>query len=261
MAVPGASGLPSSDDLVAIWRSKGGFRFQNYRAIFTILDEQVIRRDWLTEFLEGAASGNNAPPSWNKWQRRGVYSPLQAQPSTGYRRKGEQLPEDAAGMKILEEIVGYFDQLPEGRFAFEPCAVAIAKLMMPDIVSANLTRPWRDGGRDAVGKFRIGGGPSSILVDFALEAKCKGPGANFSCGVKETSRLISRLRHRQFGIFVTTSCLNEQAYAEIVEDKHPVVVIAGRDIVQTLVRAGHKTPGEVRAWLEGSFPYSNPAET
>ncbi|MCP1762460.1 O-acetyl-ADP-ribose deacetylase (regulator of RNase III) [Bradyrhizobium japonicum] len=36
-----------------------------------------------------------------------------------------------------------------------------------------------------------------------LEAKCYGSGN--SVGVREMSRLISRLRHRQFGVLVTTS--------------------------------------------------------
>ncbi|WP_163069640.1 restriction endonuclease, partial [Acinetobacter baumannii] len=69
----------------------------------------------------------------------------------------------------------------------------------------DVTRPSRDGGRDAVGQLRIGAGPASILVDFALEAKCYSPPG--SVGVRDMSRLISRLRHRQFGILVTTTWL------------------------------------------------------
>ena len=37
-------------------------------------------------------------------------------------------------------------------------------------------------------------------------------------GYRDTSRLISRLRHRQFGILITTSYVNKYAYEEIVED-------------------------------------------
>ena len=54
---------------------------------------------------------------------------------------------------------------------------------------------------------------------FALEAKCYAPG--HGVGVRETSRLISRLRYRQFGVLVTTSHLDSQAYQEIREDGHP----------------------------------------
>jgi Restriction endonuclease AspBHI N-terminal len=38
LAVPGAPDVQSYDDLVAVWRTNAGLRFQNYRARFTILD-------------------------------------------------------------------------------------------------------------------------------------------------------------------------------------------------------------------------------
>ena len=71
-------------------------------------------------------------------------------------------------------------------------------------------------------------------MDFALEAKCYGPSE--SVGVRQVSRLISRLRHRQFGILVTTSYLDVYAYKEIKEDQHPILVIAARDIADLVSR-------------------------
>jgi Restriction endonuclease AspBHI N-terminal/Restriction endonuclease len=74
-----------------------------------------------------------------------------------------------------------------------------------------ITRRSIDGGRDAIGRYRLGPSADPITVDFALEAKCYRPelpgqsGTARQVGVKETARLISRLRHRQFGILVTTS--------------------------------------------------------
>src|SRR5665213_2326128 len=104
--------------------------------------------------------------------------------------------------------------------------------MLPDVASLDLTRPSRDGGRDGIGRLRIGKGPASILVDFAIEAKCYQMSS--SVGVRDVSRLISRLRHRQFGVLVTTSYLESQAYKEIKEDEHPIIVLAARDIVELL---------------------------
>lgn len=75
-----------------------------------------------------------------------------------------------------------------------------------------------------------------------------------SVGVKEISRLISRLRHRQFGILVTTSYLNEQAYKEIRDDEHPIVVVAARDIVGLLATKGYSTTSDVESWLAARFP-------
>lgn len=123
---------------------------------------------------------------------------------------------------------------------------------MPDIAELDVTRPSRDGGRDAVGQLRVGSGPSAILVDFALEAKCYTPPT--AVGVKDMSRLISRLRHRQFGVVVTTSCVDLQAYKEIKEDQHPILVIAAQDICNLLRRNGRGSPEAVRSWLNEEFP-------
>jgi len=119
--------------------------------------------------------------------------------------------------------------------------------MDKNIVEYELTRFWRDGERDALGKYRIGIEDSSILVDFALEAKCKK--LSSGSGVKETSRLISRLRHRQFGVFVTTSYISEPAYKEIIEDGHPVIILAARDIANILIRSGFNTIESLNDWL------------
>lgn len=43
LGVPGASDLDSAEELVAIWRTAEGKRFQNYRARFTILDAPSFR--------------------------------------------------------------------------------------------------------------------------------------------------------------------------------------------------------------------------
>jgi hypothetical protein len=123
--------------------------------------------------------------------------------------------------------------------------------MIPDIAGLDVTRPSRDGGRDAVGQLRLGLGPSSILVDFALEAKCYTPPT--AVGVKDMSRLISRLRHRQFGVLVTTSCVDLQAYKEIKDDQHPIVVVTASDIVTLLRRNGRGTEDAVTAWLNEHF--------
>jgi len=115
-----------------------------------------------------------------------------------------------------------------------------------------LTAPSRDGGRDAYGHYKLGPEADPIPLDFALEAKCYGP--DNGVGVRELSRLISRLRHRQFGVLVTTSYLAPQAYEELRKDDHPVVVISARDIIDILRRHGIGTPAQVDAWLDREFP-------
>ena len=251
LAVPGSTDLSAAEDLVAIWKTAGGKRFQNYRARFTILDVPVVSRLWIADIIRGMPLSENAPTTWRNWVATGHARALVAKRSIEHRTKAEQLPRDAEGIAVIEAIHAFFAERPH---AFESCAAALARLMLPDVAALDLTRPSRDGGRDAIGQLRIGRGTTSILVDFALEAKCYLP--SNSVGVREMSRLISRLRHRQFGILVTTSFVDSQAYREIKEDGHPIVIIAAADIVELLRVNGHSGVAAVIDWLQREFPVS-----
>ena len=248
LAVPGTADLQSSEDLVAIWKISEGKRFQNYRARFTILDTGTVTREWIKDIISGNPRSPNAPTAWLDWTDTGQKRALLATRILDYRTRLEQLPHAPEAEAILQRIYRYFRSSPSD---FERCAALLANLLLPDIASMDLTRPSRDGGRDANGKFRIGTGAPGILVDFSLEAKCYGP--NHGVGVRDMSRLISRLRHRQFGILVTTSYVNLQAYREIKEDQHPVLVLAGVDIVRLLKHEGLTSPAVVQTWLEQRF--------
>lgn len=249
LAVPSTPEMTAMEDLVAVWKIAGGQRFQNYKASLTILDIPCVSRDWLNDVKSGNPLSANCPAPYRHWVQSGVYVPLKAESSVEHRSKSEQIPENAQYLMILRAIHEYFRDSP---VAFEACAASIAQLMDKNFFSFNLTRPSRDGGRDAIGLYRIGHGASAIFVDFALEAKCYD--LSNSVGVRELSRLISRLRHRQFGVIVTTSYLNSQAYRELKEDGHPVIVIAARDIVDILTRAGINSLDDVNHWLKSSFP-------
>ena len=248
LAVPGTADLRASEDLVAIWRISKGSRFQNYRARFTVLNTPLVSRAWIADIIAGKPHSSNAPEVWSFWVQTGQPRPLFASRSLEYRTKVEQIPDNSKDLSILTRIHDYFTDDYHG---FERCAAELAKLLLPDIAEIDLTRPSRDGGRDAIGKLRIGSGASGILVDFALEAKCNA--LSRGVGVEAMSRLISRLRHRQFGILVTTSYVQVQAYREIKEDQHPIIVISGADIVALLRADGYAHPDAVKTWLEQNF--------
>lgn len=248
LAVPGASDLDASEELVAIWRIAGGSRFQNYRARFTVLDAPTVSRTWIDSIIGGQRDDRFAPEAWRRWIRSGRRTPLIANRSLEWRNSREQLPQDHEGKAIIHALQSHFARRPH---VFEHCAAAIAKLMIPDIATLDVTRPSRDGGRDAIGQMRLGRGASAILVDFALEAKCY---TTRAVGVRDMSRLISRLRHRQFGVLVTTTCVDRQAYKEIKEDGHPIVVISAVDIVEIFRANGRGTAVLVSTWLNEAFP-------
>jgi hypothetical protein len=252
LAAPGVAGVSPLDDLVAVWKTTEGKRFQNYQAKFTVLDVSSLDRPWL-DVLQ--ANGNwlaDAPAVWRKWRETGYRRALKAVRSLEIRTRDEQLPasDDDALLKL---ILGRFSASPHG---FEACAAEITRLFLGEsVVSIDLTRPVRDGGRDGIGKYLIGRGMSSVAVDFSMEAKCYSP--TNSVGVKELSRLISRLRHRQFGVLVTTSWVNAQAYKEVKEDGHPIMIISGGDIVRILREKGINSQPALIAWLDAVGEKSN----
>jgi len=249
LAVPGSQRLNYSDELLGIWRSKNGSRYQNYRATFTILDVPMVTRIWLDDILAGQSHSANAPKSWIEWSKGGLPRALTAPKVVEYRTKMDQTPTDESGRRIVQTIYEHFRLRPTD---FEIFAADLVQLQLPDVTSLDVTRPSRDGGRDAIGLLRIGVGPGAIVIDFSMEAKCYRPGN--SVGVRELSRLISRLRHRQFGVLVTTSHLDLQAYKELKEDRHPIIVISGSEIAQIVSGSAIPRGKDFKTWLESAYP-------
>lgn len=90
LAVPGFPGLSATEDLVAVWKSSDGQRFQNYRSTFTILDAPVVSRAWIADLATGNANTSNAPKAWQDWVTTGTYRPLVAEPTTVIRSVEQQ---------------------------------------------------------------------------------------------------------------------------------------------------------------------------
>ena len=126
----------------------------------------------------------------------------------------------------------------------------------PHVSSIEVTRPSRDGGRDAIGEYRLGPADDPVRLQFALEAKCYAPDGG-GVGVKLVSRLISRIKHREFGVFVTTSFIAKQAYQEVREDGHPIVFLSGRDIVSVLKRMGLADEEGLGNYLSLNYPMTD----
>lgn len=251
LAAPGNPKISPDKDLVAFWRTVNGKRFQNYEAYFTILDTgtKAIPRKWIeTLIYDHENNFKYAPDVWKKFIREGRNGirALQAAKIFKIPSRYEQLQSDEEGHKCLAFIRDHYKKFPQG---FEVCATDIISKMDPNFTKFSLTRPWRDGGRDAVGLYTISTGGKAnypLKIDCALEAKCYKE--KHAVGVREMSRLISRIRYRQFGILITTSCVDAQAYNEVVEDGHPILIVTASDIAGILRNNGINS-ANVDQWL------------
>jgi hypothetical protein len=257
LAAPGNPRISPDKDLVAFWRTMKEYRFQNYEAYFTILDTKnsAISRKWLQALIEDHENSlQYAPTVWKEfiaYGRDGIDA-LKAKKILDIPTRYDQLQSDEEGTRCLDAIRSQYKTDP---FGFERCAIDLVSKMDNRFVAFDLTRPWRDGGRDALGYYAIGSGGKAnrpLRIDCALEAKCYG--IKNSVGVRQMSRLISRIRYRQFGIMVTTSYVDSQAYKEVVEDGHPILIVTASDI-GTILRNNAITSENISSWLSSLHQY------
>lgn len=243
LAVPGVKNRPSKDWLTAVWgQNKNGDRFQNYKALFTILSpdggsdadgNSAVNLAWLNDIETGNAFESiYAPKEWKKYILGERYTALITKREKLTRSKEEQLPISQDKKDMLSFLQSFFIKKDNG-YSFELFATDLAQSMDDRIINPTVTQPFRDGGFDAVGQYKLFNDvENNVYVDFYLQAKCYS--INNPVAVKDTSRLISRIKDRQFGIMITTSYVAKQAYEEILEDNHPVVIISGKDIIDYL---------------------------
>lgn len=122
LAVPGASDVTSGGDLVAIWRTTAGERFQNYRATFTVLDVGTVSRSWISELESGQARGDACPKPFRRFVEDSVYAPLRAPRTRQWRTPVEQQPAGDLDRALVHAIYENFKTDPH---RFEACAIEL----------------------------------------------------------------------------------------------------------------------------------------
>lgn len=256
LCVPGTINHDSTQDLIAVWKSSNSLRFQNYAAFFTILNIPRISRKWLDDLNFGNRVTTNTPAEYLNFIDKGKYKPLLSEKSVSIRTLSEQLPQSEFQKDLLKIIFNYFEKSPR---TFEFFAADIFMMSNANVIIDEVTRGVKDGGRDAVGRLKIGLDIDPIFSEFSLEAKCYNPGLNGTkintVGVKETSRLISRIKNRHFGVLVTTSAVAAEAYKEVRSDGHPIIFICGLDIVRILIDRDINTIQKLNYYLINNFKY------
>lgn len=149
LAIPGDNRLTKEEQLISVWSQRDGKRYQNYRAVFSILNVDEIDRRWLEDLKNGVENSKYAPKEWIEWQKTGKCSFLTSKKVVQYRKKAEQIPQNKDDINMVNEIYNYFTN----PYDFERCAAQIAQLMDKNIVSYDMTRSRRDGGRDAICRY------------------------------------------------------------------------------------------------------------
>jgi hypothetical protein len=127
-------------------------------------------------------TGANCPGPWRTWVETGRYTPLLAPPTVIIRSREAQHPL-AADKPLLYLVYEHFKERPHD---FEQFAADLMRRGYAEVDRIDVTRPWRDGGRDAVGDYLLGPAADPVAVEFALEAKCYAP--ERGVGVRETGK-------------------------------------------------------------------------
>lgn len=154
LAVPGFSGLAATADLIAVWKTANGQRFQNYQATFTVLDTPILVRAWLRDLADGdSLTSRNAPPAWSEWVRKGRYRALTAEATTVVRGQEAQFPDSPVKIAILETVWRHFKDAPH---AFETFAARVFQMHDQRVIIDAITNAAVDGGRDAIGRYLLG---------------------------------------------------------------------------------------------------------
>lgn len=243
IAAPGAEGLTASDDLVSVWRIKDKSRFTNKKARMTVLRAPQVSRNWLVDLVSGMASADSShcPAAWKRWVRTGFYSALEAQKPRIPRDRKHQMPLDGFEKEILRTL---FEELDDREFEY--AAAELVKLMDERFIELEVTPKSQDGGRDVIGLYRVGHDQHQLRLSVFVEAKRWNP--KHGVGVKPVSRLISRIKHRDLGVFVTTSYFDTQVQRELIDDNHPVLLVSGGDIARLLAMKGI-SDGQLKNWV------------
>lgn len=242
LAVPGSKFIDSDEDLVVVWKEREGLGYQNYKAIFTILDVPIISRKWLKDLRKEDPLSSNAHKLWTKWYHTGYYFPRIENKDEKYKEKEEQIPSNSTDVAILEEIFKHF----QNEDSFKQFAVELIKLMDSNIIQCSIEEDFY-GDKDVVGKYKVGVNEHALFLNFSMETKLFP--LNKAVKLKDLAQLILKLQGKQFGIMLTTSFVEPEAYKQIISSKYPILILTGRDIVDILKRTGLTTKVKMKKWL------------
>lgn len=71
IAVPGDQNVPADRETHLIWSSKKVQQYLNQKVIFTVLDINEVKREWIFDLTNGNPLSGNCPEPWRIWVKSG----------------------------------------------------------------------------------------------------------------------------------------------------------------------------------------------
>jgi hypothetical protein len=219
--------------------------FTNYVFDLALVDlaaeDDSVDWDWITARRDPDASDAdvlaNAPAAWREWVKNGHSALPRVRRRVARSRVvkvRDQRPE--AGSKLEADLELVYRRFDGQKHAFEALASAVAARVMRasghSYVEGWLTRRSGDGGADFVGRLDLASGLAGTRLVVLGQAKCVKPDSLVSA--EQIARVVARLQRGWIGVYVTTGAYSEPAQLEIVEDRYPIVLINGLDLVKEL---------------------------
>ena len=137
LAVPGGADVAPLDDLVAVWRTTEGERFQNYKSAFTILDVAEIHASGSPSWTLANRSVRIAQSPFENGERLADTARFESPNTLPYRTTAQQRPQTSQDAALVTTVYEYFKPDPH---SFEALAIELWKMSTREEIAVEATR-------------------------------------------------------------------------------------------------------------------------
>lgn len=221
--------------------------FTNYVFEFVLLsltaEHELFDWSWINVRRDPASSSAQAlaaaPESWRTWVDEGDVALPRVRRYVARRSIAsalEQKPADGSQARRTLDAVYTFYKGQETRF--EAVAAWVTSRLLASSGTyrpLGITRAGGDGGFDFIGRLSLGDETfGAVQVVVLGQAKCERLGA--PTNGHHVARTVARLRRGWIGAYVTTSYFSNAVQIEVKQDRYPLLLVNGRQLVTELDR-------------------------
>ncbi|WP_424213945.1 restriction endonuclease [Streptomyces sp. BI20] len=261
-------GVIERAERIVQWSEDKALPFVNYVYDIALLDlsaeGDAVDWDWILarrRALADPSISNSVfdqpavPASWRKWVEQGHTSlPRTRRRVARARVRSLRAQRTAEDDPMAIDLRTVYEMFHDRKHDFEHVASAVAARVLGGATGGGYREGWvtrrsGDGGADFVGRVDLGKGIAGTSLVVLGQAKCVKPTQAVSA--EQIARVVARLQRGWIGAFVTTGVFSEAAQLEMVEDRYPIALIGGLDLIRELrAMARDDHGGDVRACVE-----------